>query len=512
VAVLESDLEPEQVVRHIIADTGLTTEFSRGTHAEMERLPASPDISSGQGRVDLRNRLFVTIDGKDARDFDDAVCLEAMENGNWRLLVSIADVAEYVLPGTAVDDDAYRKGTSVYFPGQVYPMLPHALSNDLCSLKPRVPRLCLTCEMELTAGGQRVGHRIFESTIRSQARLTYGQVQQYFDTGTRGTLTGPVAAMLAEMRRLAKVLRDKRSKRGSLDFTFPEYRFDLDQKGYPKRINVFYPNEATRLIEQLMLEANEAVAWEASRLELPILYRVHDPPPGDLVDDLLLKLWNFGLSASREDLLSSPGLKGILAQARDNPRFEQIELAVLKSLSQARYREENSGHFALGAEHYTHFTSPIRRYPDLLLHRALKSHIRKRPEPPALPANAGLALSTLERIASEAEQRVNRLYKVMFMEKHVGEVFNGTVTGLSERGVQLSLDEYPVDGWLPSEKIPGPRLRYDRRKDILTASGRRPVKLGDRLSVQLNRADRLTQELDFSLISWGEKKSRKPEK
>ena len=501
VAQLESESEPDQVVRHILVDTGLSGDFSPATLAEMDKLPASLPADILKDRVDLQNKTFVTIDGKDARDFDDAICLESLDNGNWRLSVAIADVAHYVVPGTAVDEDAFKKGTSVYFPGQVFPMLPHALSSDLCSLKPRVPRLALTCEIEMTAKGARVDYRVFESVIRSKERLTYGQVQQYFETGSKGSLTGPVAAMLADMRRLAKALREKRHARGAVDFLFPEYRFELDAKGYPKRINTVYPMESTRLIEQLMLEANEAVAQFASENRLPVLYRVHDAPPKDALVNLVQILWNHGIKAKEKELSTPEGIQAVLQTSREHPRREVIDLAVLRSMSQAQYRASNDGHFALAAEYYSHFTSPIRRYPDLLLHRAIKSKLRGR-KAAILPDMAGLHLSTCERVAAEAEQRVGRLYKVLYMEPRVGEVFTGLVTGVSDRGVFLSLREHPVEGLLPINRLPGPEWRFNRERNELVSRGKPPVRVGRLLSVRLERADRLTQTLDFSLERW----------
>jgi ribonuclease R len=495
---------PEQVVLHILADTGLSPGFSPACEAEARALQSHPP-PPGKRRLDHRERLYVTIDGEDARDFDDAVCLEMLPNGHRRLLVAIADVAAYVTPGTVLDGEAYGKGTSVYFPNQVFPMLPAALSDDLCSLRPGEPRLALTCEMELGRGARRMGYRIYESAIRSQARLTYGRVQRYFEDGKRRGLAPAVADMLTALRALAAELRTMREERGALNFLFPEYRFQLDAQGWPGEVLEIYPSEATRLIEQLMLEANETVAEHCATHGIPILYRVHDAPPPDQLRALRLTLWNFGITV-QEGAMERPGtIKHLLQQAEGHPQQEQVELAILRAMSQARYRAQNDGHFALAASHYTHFTSPIRRYPDLLVHRALKATLgRQKGSPPALAPEAGLQLSTCERVAAEAEGRVIRLYKVLYMEKRLGEAFAATVAGVSERGLWVRLRDEPVDGLLPARELPGQPVRFHRESNRLITRGREPnIAYGNRLTVTLARADRLSQQVDFSFARWG---------
>ena len=494
---------PEQVVLHILSDLAVSGDFSPAALAEMQRLDPKRAFSTA-GRTDQRKLPYVTIDGADARDFDDAVCLQPLRNGHQRLLVAIADVAAYVHPGTAVDGDAWRKGTSVYFPNQVFPMLPERLSNDLCSLRPKEPRLTLTCEMELDRHGKRVGYRIYESVIQSQARLTYAQVQSLFDSGAADGIPKALADMLAQMRGLAATLRQRRDQRGALDFTFPEHKFQLDRKGFPRRVLEVYPTEATRLIEQLMLEANETVAAHCDQHELPILYRVHDPPPPDQVKNLATTLLNFGVELKTAELARPGAIKALLGRVQAHPQREQIEVAVLRSLSQAQYRARNDGHFALAASFYTHFTSPIRRYPDLLLHRALKASVARTKRPFALPGEAGLHTSLCERTAAEAENRVIRLYKVLYMEPRTGETFPARVAGVSERGLWLRLRDEPIDGLLPMGALPMAPPRYDRERNRLMPKGKGPgIGIGDRLQVLLARTDRLTQTIEFALHGWG---------
>lgn len=492
---------PAQVVLHILADLGLSADFSPASEAELAGIERGPP-PHGAGRRDLRALPFVTIDGKDARDFDDAVCLQVLPRGKRRLLVAIADVAAFLPSGSALDADAYDKGTSVYVPDRVLPMLPKLLSNDLCSLQPGQPRLTLTCEMELGPRTQRLRYQIYESLIESKARLNYAQVQRYFEAGDAGGIPDEIAGMLNEMRKLAAELRAMRDARGVLDFAFPEYRFELNRQGFPRKMLEVYPSEATRLIEQFMLEANEIVAGHCEAHGIPILYRVHDPPPPDQVKTLAQVLWNFGIALKEAELRKPGAIQALLRRGKSHPRREQVELAILRAMSRAQYRTRDEGHFALAAGHYTHFTSPIRRYPDLLAHRALKASLHSPSRPAALPDEAAEHLSACERTAAEAEARVDRLYKVLYMEPRLGEEFAATVIGVSERGAWVRLRDEPVEGLLAGEDLPGKNLRFDRDRNRLVGRAN-SVGIGDRMTVMLARAERLTQRLDFSFVRWG---------
>jgi len=508
--VFEGDADtPEQVVLHILSDLSVSPDFTPATRAEMERLDPAEHYTTA-GREDQRKLPFVTIDGEDARDFDDAVCLQPLRNGNRRLLVAIADVASYVSVGSAVDGDAYRKGTSVYFPNQVFPMLPERLSNDLCSLRPDEPRLTLTCEMELDREGRRVSHRIYDGLIQSHARLTYTQVQRFFE-GEAEAIPKPLRTMLGQMRKLASELRTLREERGALDFSFPEYKFELDRKGFPRRVREVYATEATRLIEQFMLEANETVAEHCSKHKLPILYRVHDPPPPEQINNLATNLINFGVELKTTELERPGAIKALLKRVAQHPQREQVEVAILRSLSQAQYRPRNDGHFALAAPFYTHFTSPIRRYPDLLVHRSLKASFGRTRKTFQLPPEAGLYTSLCERTAGEAENRVVRLYKVLYMESRVGESFPATVSGISERGLWLRLRDEPIDGLLPMGALPMAPPRYDRERNRLVTRGKSPdIVIGDRLVALLARTDRLTQQIEFGFERWNWESAQRP--
>ena len=505
VRVLADADSPEQIIDNILADLAISTDFSPATHREMEALKGLPAEPAGDMREDLSGLPFVTIDGADARDFDDAVCLVAGTAGRQRLLVAIADVAEYVRPGSPVDRDAYARGTSVYFPERVVPMLPEALSNDLCSLKEGVPRLTLVCEMTLDGAGNREDFRIFAAVIRSRARLTYEQVQRFFDGGKATTLkkAAPLAPMLKEMLQLSRTLAEKRNARGALEFEFPEMSFTFSAPGVPEKIDQAFATPATQLIEQFMLEANETTAWHCETSGIPILYRAHDPPPPDALADLRVQLLNFGLTMTEKEFHQPGSVNRLLAQAASHPAKEEIGLAILKSMSQAQYRARNDGHFGLAASHYTHFTSPIRRYPDLIVHRALKQSLAGANPAKAPPENSGLHLSTCERTAGEAESRVKRLYRVLYMERFVGETFAGTVSGLNARGLWVTLNSHFVDGLLPLAMLPGDQYRFDPRRNVVRAvRGKRQIALAQRLTVQLVRAERLTQQLEFGFVAW----------
>ncbi|HUJ76335.1 MAG TPA: RNB domain-containing ribonuclease, partial [bacterium] len=386
-----------------------------------------------RARTDLTGTLLVTIDPVDARDFDDAVGWEPLPNGHEKLWVAIADVAAYVRPGSALDAEAYQKGTSVYFPSRVLPMLPEELSNHLCSLKPREPRPALVVELELDRAARPVQTRFHQALIRSSARLNYAQVQAFLESGhPSGIADAAVRIMLVEMQRVARALRARRARRGAVEFEFAEVRFTLDSQGLPVGLAKAYPTEATRLVEQFMLEANEAVARQGAALGWPMLYRVHDPPLPDALRALALHLWNAGLRPRADQLAEPAGVQAVLRELKHHPQREQLELQILRAMSQARYRESNDGHFALAAPDYTHFTSPIRRYPDVLVHRALKAWLaaeRGEPVPlPPLPDQAGAHCSAAERAAADLEQQVNRLYRVLYMEPRLGEAFAATLS------------------------------------------------------------------------------------
>ena len=502
---------PEGIIDMILQERQMPLGFSDEALDEAQAFSEADIGIDEPARTDLTALNLVTIDGEDARDFDDAVFLEGSAAKGYRLVVAIADVAHYVRPGSALEAEAQRKGTSVYFPTRVEPMLPERLSNELCSLQPGKPRMAMVCDMNLDAAGSQTGHRIYNALIRSHARLTYNQVQQVFDGAEGGAAvpealsSGKTRAMLVKMRALAAAMRERRHRRGALQFVLPEARFTIDQQGLPVDVRKVYPSEATQLIEQFMLEANETVAAHCAQAKLPILYRVHDPPPGDTRLKLKEVLWNFGLDvkAGQED--ESGWLNEIIAAAKGHVDQDQIEMILLRTLSQACYRHTNDGHFGLAATHYAHFTSPIRRYPDLQVHRALKAHLKKgRKAVPGLQplAEIGEQVSTLERNATEAERQVIRLFQVLVMEARLGEVFSGTVSAVSRNGLIIKLDSPYVEGFLPTNQLLDDRYRFDARENVFRGMRRgNRLAIGSKLQVQLARCDRLAREIEFAWVT-----------
>jgi len=512
--IVDDALTPDGLVTLVLDDMGLPTGFSAATMAEMAALPDGIPSAALKEREDLTALPFVTIDGPDARDFDDAVCLQPAPRGQVRLLVAIADVAAYVLPGSAVDADAQRKGTSVYFPHKAEPMLPDRLSNNLCSLMPKVRRLTLTCDMTLDREhGELRDYRIYASIIRSQARLTYGQVQDCFERGAGADLPqGTPTAMLAEMRELATAMRKRREKRGALNFVFPEARFTVGEDGEAVDVRKAFPTEATRLIEQFMLEANETVAAHCVELEIPVLHRVHDPPPQRDRETLVNDLGNFGLRVRHVAVDDPRWINEMLRKAEDHADREQIELILLKSMSQACYRAADDGHFGLAAPHYTHFTSPIRRYPDLIVHRALHAWLGgTSPQRITLPRGAGEDYSAKERLAADAESRVSRMFRAMVMEPHVGELFDVLVTGVSRFGANVTLDQPYVEGNVPLDHLYDDHYTYDPHRNVLQGKKRtNRIKPGMPLRVQLVQSDRLTGRIEFIQAKPHRERRKKP--
>jgi len=499
---------PSQLIDSILANSTLHLGFSPATGIQMRHAAAGDILAQArrEGRTDLTRLPFVTVDPENARDFDDAVYLDRSTAGNERLWVAIADVAAYVPAGSPLDDDAFAKGTSVYFPARVLPMLPELLSNELCSLRPNEPRLAMVVEMELHADGTVAAAEFHEAVIRSHARLSYDQVQGVFDD-----LPGAWAAdagirdMLLRMKSVAEALRRKREQRGSVSFVFPEVRFELDERGLPVRILRKYPSDATRLIEQFMLEANECVARLCAVERLPALYRVHDPPPEDQLPQVVQQLWNSRVKSSLQALRTPRGFNGVIAQLAGHPEREYLELVLLKAMSQAQYRERSEAHFALAAEHYCHFTSPIRRYPDLVVHRALKAWLHREEGASLLPVrpDAGMYLSARERLAADVEQQVARLYRVLYLEPHLGEEFPAAVVSVAERGLGIALRDEFVEGFLPLETLTDDAYRFDRERQVLVGRNRRQtITFGQRLVAQLVRADRMSQRLEFVLKRW----------
>ncbi|MGP1394339.1 MAG: ribonuclease R [Inquilinaceae bacterium] len=487
--------DPRSISLIAIHAAGIPVDFPRSAIDQAEAAqPPRPD-----GRVDLRALPLVTIDGADARDFDDAVLAVADDDpankGGWRLTVAIADVAHYVSPGSALDREAFKRGNSCYFPDRVVPMLPEALSNGLCSLRPGEDRACLTAEMTIDRAGALLRHRFQRGLMRSAARLTYEQVQAARD-GTPDDTTGPlVDPVIAPLYGAFAALAQARSRRGTLELDLPERRITLGDDGRVASIGVRERLDSHRLIEEFMIAANVAAAETLSDRSMPCLFRVHDEPDRSKIEALREFLEPMGYRLAKGQVLKPRLFSQILEQARDRPEAPAVNQMVLRSQSQASYSPDNLGHFGLALARYAHFTSPIRRYADLTVHRAL---IRRMglgdggspDEELERLDEIGKHISVTERRAMEAERDAADRYVAAFLSHRISEIFGGRIGGVTRFGLFVSLDDSGADGLVPISTLPSDFYDHDEHAHALVGrrSGR-TYRLGDRVEVELIEAD-----------------------
>lgn len=475
---------------------------------EIAPLTAEVPEAAKQGRIDLRTTPLVTIDGEDARDFDDAVYCEPHGKG-WVLLVAIADVSSYVNRNTALDQHAHLRGTSVYFPGRVIPMLPEILSNGLCSLNPHVDRLCLVAELIITHTGQVKSHRFFEGIMRSAARLTYTEVAAAVverNVKTRNQVK-TVLPQLEELYALYQVMRARRDKRGAIDFDTTETKIEFGRTGKIDRIVPLVRNDAHRMIEEFMVAANVAAAEFLLDKKIPALYRVHAGPSVEKLADLRDFLAEMGLSLGGGDEPEPRHYAQLLDKVRERPDARLIQTVLLRSLSQAVYSPDNTGHFGLAYEAYTHFTSPIRRYPDLLVHRAIRHLVAGgRAEEFAYGhsdmMNAGAHCSTTERRADEATRDAMDWLKCEFMQDKVGEVFDGIITSVTGFGLFVELKDIYVEGLVHITNLGKDYFHFDPAKHRMLGERTKTVyRLADPISVKVVRVDLNEKKIDFELAN-----------
>jgi ribonuclease R len=493
----------------IIEEHELPVKFSRPALAEAAAVPQEVSPLLRKGRRDLRDLPTVTIDGEKARDFDDAISIEKYRSG-WRLWVHIADVAQYVKEGSLLDQEAYQRGTSVYLPDRAIPMLPEQLSNGICSLNPKVDRLTLTAEMDFDASGGIVRHDIYESVINSNERMTYTDVRRILvdrDQSARSRYA-PLLHRFELMAELMEVLRVKRAKRGSIDFDLPEPEIVLDLQGQMTDIIRAERNMAHQLIEEFKLAANETVAGHLAALEIPVIYRVHEEPSEEKMADLVDFLGTIGVALPPAGKLKPRHIQKAIASVKGTPEESLVNTVVLRTMKQARYSEENIGHFGLAAETYTHFTSPIRRYPDLIVHRIVKNAIRGKYRTEesieelaeALPP-AAVHCSQRERLAMEAERDVIAMLKVRFMEDKLGETYDGIITGVTQFGLFVQLRELFVEGLVHVSSLKDDFYHYIENRHCLRGERRKRIyRIVDRIRVRVDRVDLGRKRIDFSLI------------
>ena len=505
--------DPGVDIMSIVKSYDLPVEFPEKVMNQAERVPEEVSDADMAGRKDLREWVMVTIDGEDAKDLDDAVSLTRTEDGkNWILGVHIADVANYVQERSALDREALHRGTSVYLADRVIPMLPHRLSNGICSLNAGVDRLAMSCIMTVDAKGDVIDHEICESVIRVNERMSYTSVKKILEDHDEEETTRYIdlVSMFEEMEQLAGILRNRRHQRGSIDFDFPESKIMLDEEGHPMEIRSYDRNVATKIIEDFMLLANETVAEEYYWREIPFVYRVHETPDEDKIKKLAILINNFGYSLHISDEVRPGQIQKLLAKIQGTPQETMISRLALRSMKQARYTPENDGHFGLAARYYTHFTSPIRRYPDLQIHRIIKDDLRGRMNEKKmehyqtiLPEVTRQASET-ERRAEEAERETIRLKKAEYMEAHIGEVFEGVISGITNWGIYVELSN-TIEGLVHVANMYDDHYDYyEDRYEMVGEHTGKTYKLGETVYVRVIDADCLTRTIDFEMADEGD--------
>lgn len=504
--VLGKASDPGVDILSVIYGHGLPMEFPRKVEAAA-RSAAERQDPSGSDRVDRTNLAVFTIDPEDAKDHDDALSIEALPNGLWEVGIHIADVSFYVEEGDPLDAEALARGTSVYLVDRTIPMMPEALSADACSIRPHVDRLAVSVFASVDGQGRLAAHRFERTIIRSRHKLSYEVAQEVLD-GARSVDPGTDEA-LRQLDEVARQLRTHREARGSLDFDLPEARVVLGGRGEPLDIRPVTRLDSHRLVEDFMLLANEIVAKEASERRLPVLYRVHDGPPPDRIEELRRFLSSMGAKLPKKGV-APKDLQAVLRQMKGTPKEGLVSRVVLRSMSRALYDVRNRGHFGLAAEWYAHFTSPIRRYPDLWTHRVLiRCLIERRDIPPswggeALERVASVA-SQRERLAEQAERESIDLKKVEYMNRHLGEDFSGTISGVTSFGFFVLLDDVYVDGLVHVSSLEDDFYVYQERSYRLVGERtRRIFRLGDRVRVRVSRVDKEERRIDFVYISAAE--------
>ena len=497
--------DPGTDIMSVVMDAGIPAEFPEKVLNQAVRVGKPVSDADRVGRRDLRDWLMVTIDGEDAKDLDDAVSLR-MDGENYILGVHIADVTNYVQENSALDREAFERGTSVYLADRVIPMLPHKLSNGICSLNAGEDRLALSCIMTFDASGTMVDHEIAETVINVDKRMSYNGVSKILEGETQET-EDQIVSMLLCMKELSDILRERRGRRGSIDFDFPETKVILDENGKPVDIRPYERNDATKIIEDFMLMANETVAEEYYWRELPFLYRTHEVPDEEKIRKLSTFINNFGYHIHIRNEVRPKEIQKLLARVDGTPEEALISRLALRSMKRAGYTTENTGHFGLAAKYYTHFTSPIRRYPDLQIHRIIKENLRGRLNDDRishyeeiLPKVASQC-SERERRAEEAERDVVRMKKAEYMRSHIGEEYEGVISGVTKWGVYVEL-ENTVEGLVHVADMRDDHYEFTEQTYELTGehSGK-SYTLGQTVRVRVTDADKLQRTVNFEIIS-----------
>ncbi|WP_066804171.1 ribonuclease R [Moraxella oblonga] len=505
--VLTNLNDRELIIETTILNHGIPSVFSKDTLEQADGYD-EPTEKDFKGRVDLRNLPLITIDGEDARDFDDAVYACKRAGGNYRVVVAIADVSHYVTPQSPLDVDAYERGTSVYFPHRVIPMLPEVLSNGLCSLNPKVDRLCMVADIKLSKAGKVTGYEFYPAIMHSQARLTYNQVNAYFDDPTNETLPDDlvknpdVCKSVDTLYQLYQILDKKREERGAMAFETAESYIVFGEDGDITDIKKRTRGDAHKLIEEMMLLANTCGANFALKHELPALYRNHDKPSDEKSAKLSEYLKSFGLAFPSENPTHSD-YQRVIKATEGRADTQNIHSMLLRSMMQANYSPDNIGHFGLAYDEYSHFTSPIRRYPDLMLHRAIKDKVTNKKSKPAIYKSldeAGEQTSTTERRAEEASRHVESWLKCHYMQRHLGDEFIGTITTVTSFGLFITLNDLFIDGLIHISNLSAEYYEYDERQQALIGELGTTFGLGEQIKIKVAGVNMDLLQVDFALV------------
>lgn len=508
----DKDVELKSLIRKY----NLEENYPQAILNQVEKIPTEIEPDEIKKRTDLRSKTVVTIDGADAKDLDDGVSLEVLSNGNYLLGVHIADVAHYVKPDSDLEKEAFKRGTSVYLIDTVIPMLPEKLSNQLCSLNPREDKLTLTCEMEITPKGKVVNHAIFESIISTTERLVYSDVSDLLEAEENSEdphvlrlnkKYADLLEMLSHMQDLAQVLNENRLERGSINFDFDEAHISLDEFGFPCSISVAERRLANRIIEEFMLLANETVAQHFYWMEVPFLYRVHDKPDPEKIQSFnqFIHLFGYGLRGKPESV-HPKSFNTLLKQIEGKPEAYLVSTVMLKVMKKAKYSPDAEGHFGLGVKYYSHFTSPIRRYPDLFIHRIIKASLHGTLDEKDLEnygnivAQVATHTSEKEQQAEELERELEKVKKTEYMSDHIGEIYEGVVSSVTSFGFFAQLLEMPVEGLIRLDTLPNFYIFEKEKHCLRTENNKHKISIGDPVKIKVVKTNIRNREIDFILL------------
>lgn len=504
--------DPGVDIMSIVKAYGLPEEFPDKVMKQVQKVPSEVETAAMAGRMDIRGWQMVTIDGEDAKDLDDAISL-TKEGNIYHLGVHIADVSHYVTENSPLDEEALKRGTSVYLVDRVIPMLPHALSNGICSLNAGVDRLALSCLMDIDEKGKVIGHKIAETVVNITKRMSYTTVKKILEDKDEEAIADnkELVPMFELMQELADILREKRRKRGSIDFDFPESKISLNEKGKPIEVKAYERNKATKIIEDFMLIANETIAEDFFWQEVPFVYRTHENPDPEKIQKLGIFINNFGYSIKvGQDEIHPKEIQKLMSKIEDTPEEALISRLALRSMKQAKYTVTNDGHFGLATKYYCHFTSPIRRYPDLQIHRIIKENLRKGLTEKRIShydkilPEVSVQSSKMERRAEEAEREVEKMKKAEYMKQFIGQTFEGIISGITTWGMYVEL-ENTVEGMIKVTSMHDDYYYYDEENYMMVGEHtKKRYKLGEKIMIRVMDVDKLTKTVEFGMVTGDE--------